>query len=184
MRRHDYRLSVIAQLTGYAPAPISIGGLRIPLAITGAALLLVALIWSTEVRRIATLDRELVVIKQHAMRAAFDARRTQAISGLVERERQIDQRLRIAHRTAVASSNVIAMIGNGLPLQTWLTNVTSAPGGNWTISGRSTRVAEIGTTLRAIQRLDAGSPAHLVSISAGGRSNSVLDFVIGWDRQP
>jgi hypothetical protein len=89
-----------------------------------------------------------------------------------------------ARREALAATNTIARIGNDLPPQTWLTGVGSTPNGTWTIDGRSTRVGEIGTMLRRVQRIDDGATARLVSIAATGRTGRVLDFVIGWDRRP
>lgn len=184
VKRHDYRPSRLASLTGDATGWVTLVRLRLPAAAAGIAFLILALVWRGEQQRIDSLDREIAALQQPAALAAADARRTTHLITMVARDRRIEQRLASAHRTALSSTNTIAIIGNALPTQTWLTNVAAAPSGNWTISGRSTRVTEIGATLRSIQQLDRSRSAQLVSIAATGRSNPILDFVIGWDQRP
>ena len=184
MTRHDYRPSQFTRLTGDATALLTLVRFRLPFAFVGAASLLVALVWQIEQQRIGALERDTALMQQRVAIAAVDAQHTQRLIAIVARDRHVAQRIATVHGTAIASANAIAMIGNVLPHQTWLTNVAAATSGSWTISGRSTHVTEIGTTLKSIQQLDRSGTARLLSVAATGRTNAVLDFVIGWERQP
>jgi hypothetical protein len=182
--RFNYHQSRYERLFGDAPAALLTEGLRIPLATIGAALLAVTATWSIQSHRVAGLDNELTVLQSSVRAASAGQLRAQQLNANVTRLRALHAGVAAARREGLAATNTIALIGNGLPPQTWLTGVTSAPNGTWTIDGRSTRVGEIGTMLRRVQSIDTGATAQLVSIASTGRTGRVLDFVIGWDRRP
>jgi hypothetical protein len=182
--RFNYHQSRYERLFGSAPAALLTESLRIPLATIAAALLAVTATWSIQAHRIAGLDSELGALQSAVHAASAGQLRAQRLNASVTRLRALRAGVAAARREALAATNTIALIGNGLPPQTWLTGVGSAPNGTWTIDGRSTRVGEIGTMLRRVQSIDDGSTARLVSIAATGRSGRILDFVIGWDRRP
>jgi hypothetical protein len=182
--RFNYHQSTYERLFGTVPAALLTEALRIPLATIGAALLAVTATWSLQSHRIAGLDNELSALQSAVHAASAGQVRAQRLNANVIRLRALRAGVAAARREALAATNTIALIGNGLPPQTWLTGVGSAPNGTWTIDGRSTRVGEIGTMLRRVQSIDDSSTARLVSIAATGRSGRVLDFVIGWDRRP
>jgi hypothetical protein len=184
MIRFNYRQSAYERLFGDAPAIVLTSRLRVPLATIGAALLAVTATWSIQTNRVAGLDNELSALQSHVRAASSDEVRAERLTATVARLRALRAGIAAARREALAATNTIAQIGNGLPPQTWLTAVGSTPDGTWTIDGRSTRVAEIGTMLRRVQSIDDGATARLVSIAAIGRTGHILDFVIGWDRRP
>lgn len=184
MKRHNYLQSRLERLIGTIPGPSAYTHLRRPLAAIGAAFALVAGAWFVDGQRVAALDRDLATLRAQATLAAADAARARTLLATVTRARTIAERVVAAHRIGVASTNAVAQVGNVLPRETWLTNVSAAPAGNWSIAGRSARLAEIGTTLRSIQRIDARAATHLVSLTATGRTGRIHDFVIAWDRLP
>ena len=184
MIRFNYRQSALERILGNAPPFRPTESLRAPLATIGAALLAVIATWWIQTQRVSALDSEVAALQARVTAATADAVRAQRLMESVARLRALRAGVATARREAVAATNTIARIGNDLPPQTWLTGVASTPAGVWTIDGRSTRVGEIGTMLRRVQSIDAGAPARLVSIAATGRSGHILDFVIGWDRQP
>ena len=184
MKRFNYRQSRFERFAGLAPPAFTTSALRGPLAIAGAAVVLFAGAWSVEAQRIAQLDRDLDALNIRVRAAKPAAERANAVIAATARAQTDDARVLAALREAVISTNTIARLGNALPPRTWLTNVQSNPAGAWTLAGRSDRVGAIGTTLRAIQQFDARARARLVSISATGRAGELLNFVIGWDRQP
>lgn len=158
--------------------------LRVPMASLGAALLVVAATWSFETHRIAALDGELSRLDLRVQALAADEVRAKHLTAAVARLRAIQGGIATARRDVLETTNTIALIGNELPAQTWLTGVGSTPAGDWTIGGRSTHVDEIGTMLRRVQGIDRSATTHLVSISATGRAGRILDFVIVWERRP
>lgn len=159
-------------------------GIRLALAAIAASLTFVTAGWSFELGRLAKLDDELRVVRLQAREAGTVERRSQRAQTRLQQLRALGDGVMLARREALVASNAVARIGNALPPNTWLTNLQAASAGTWTIAGRTTRVAEVGATLRALQRLDGNAVARLVSVSATGRSGRVLDFVIAWDRAP
>jgi hypothetical protein len=182
--RFNYRQSALERLLGDAPAFHLTDRFRIPLATIGAALLAVTATWWIQTQRVSALDGELAALQSRVTAADADAVRAQRLMASVARLQALRAGVAAARREGIAATNAIAQIGNELPPQTWLTGVASTPAGAWTIDGRSTRIGEIGTMLRRVQSIDAGATTRLVSIAATGRSGHILDFVIGWERQP
>lgn len=182
MIRFDYHQSPYQLLLREAAAVLLTGRLRVPLAAIGAAVLAVTLGWSLEMHRLADLDGELAALQSRVDAAAGGDVHARRLMATVTRLRALRSEIAAARREALAATNTIALIGNDLPPQTWLTSVGSTATGTWTIDGRSTRVSEIGVMLRRVQSIDATAAAHLVSIAATGRSGRILDFVIGWER--
>jgi hypothetical protein len=158
--------------------------IRLAVAAIGASLVFVTAAWSFETQRLTRLDDELGVMQSRAREARAAEDRLRRAQMTLDRLRLIDAELTAARQAAIATTNAVARIGNGLPPQTWLTDVRAAATGTWTIAGRTSRVAEVGSTLRSIQRLDRSTVARLVSIEAAGRSGRVLDFAIDWDPVP
>jgi Tfp pilus assembly protein PilN len=183
MTRFDYNAAASGPRFG-APGARWRQPLRLPMAVVATAVLFVAGTLSVEGHRIATLDDELTALAVQTRDVAPDGRRSQGLLAALTQMHAVRDRIEAAHREALSDTNAIAVIGNNLPPQTWLTGVQVAFGGAWSIAGRSTRVAEIARTLRLIQRLDTSGTARLVSISAGGRMGRTLDFVIAWNRLP
>jgi hypothetical protein len=145
-----------------------------------ASLLLFAAAWTFDAQRLRGLNDDLEAAQLHVRATAGAARRALDLQAALERLRALDMRVALAQREAIDTTNAVARIGNDLPSQTWLTSVQALPGGGWSIAGRSTRIAEIGSALETIQLADGSGATHLVSASAGGRHRT-LDFVIGWD---
>lgn len=183
MMRHDYGTAYRLLTRGDVTAALRTGRVRTAAAAFGAAMLFAVALWSWEAQRIGQLDAAIAGVRQRSVAVAREAERARRMMAIVERERLIGDQIALAHRSALASTNAVAQVGNALPEQTWLTTLTAAPSGGWLISGRSTRVAEIGLTLHAIAALEKTSTAHLQTVAATGRDGRILDFVIGWDRQ-
>jgi Tfp pilus assembly protein PilN len=157
--------------------------LRFALGTIGATLLLITIAWSVETLRLARLDGELaaLAVAQAAARAVeHDAARLQAD---LQHLRALEAGLATARREAIDTTNVVAVVGNRLPERTWLTSVQATADGTWSIAGRTTHVAAVGSTLRTIGELDGTAAAHLQSISASGRTRRIVDFAIAWERR-
>jgi hypothetical protein len=184
MNRFNYRQSSIERLFGEAPLRRLTETIRLPIGVIGAAVFVLAGTCSIENHRVAALDADLAAVQIRVRAAASERARAERLTAVVVRLRAATAGIAAARREALAATNTIARIGNGLPEQTWLTGVGATADGTWTIGGRSTRVNEIGTMLRRIQDIDRNAAARLVSVVATGRGGRILDFVIGWDRRP
>jgi Tfp pilus assembly protein PilN len=184
MNRFNYQQSPLARRFGGVPVRMLAERLRLPMAVMGAAVLALASTWLLETHRIADLDADLSALQLRVQSASSDRIRAEHLTATVARLEATSVGIDAARREALAATNTIAQIGNDLPEETWLTGVGATPAGTWTISGRSTRVNEIGTMLRRVQSIDKTAATRLVSIAATGRTGRILDFVIGWDRRP
>jgi hypothetical protein len=136
---------------------------------------------AAERQRIALADARLVELRSQAMSAATAARRAAAGDPRDHRVAQFAGRLAAVRNDTLRSSNAAIRIGNALPPRTWLVQLDAVSGG-WTIAGKSMSIGEIGATLRALQRLDERSSAHLVSVSSNALPHRPYDFVISWER--
>jgi hypothetical protein len=183
MTRFNYSRTFFERLAGVAPSELLGNRLRLPVALAGAVALLLSVASGIEMQRLSALDRDLGNLQARLRAVQPAAGRASSVIAAMIHERRDDDRIQDARREAIASTNTIARLGNALPARTWLTNIQSTPAGAWTIAGRSDRVAEIGTTLRTIQQFEPQATAQLVSISAGGPTGTLLNFVIGWQPQ-
>lgn len=183
MTRFNYAPARRERFIADSLAGIRTAGVRLSIGLVGASILLVTAMWSLEARHLAQLDDDLAILRTQARAVDAAAYHAGQLQTTLRRLRAIGVRVALARRAAITTTNEVALIGNSLPSRTWLTSVQATPDGGWSISGRSTQLVEIGTTLSAIQHLDDRAPARLLSVSAGGRTGRTLDFVIGWDRR-
>lgn len=184
MKRFNYAQSPFERLFEGAPLGMFAEWMRVPMAVIGAAVLALASTWLIETHRLAVLDADLSALQRRVQAASSDRIRAERLTATVSRLQAMSAGIAAARRAALAATNTIAQIGNGLPEQTWLTGIGATPAGTWTIGGRSARVGEIGTMLRRIESIDKTAATRLISIAATGRRGRILDFVIGWDRRP
>lgn len=151
---------------------------RIAVALFAMATAGIALVTGIEQRRLADLDRRVIELRSTAQRAAAAAGRAAAGNATFEHMRQLAARLALARRETIESSNAAILVGNALPPRTWLVQLDATSPAHWTLSGKSMTLDEIGTTLRALQRLDGRSTLRLVSVSSNAQPGKPYDFVI------
>ena len=89
---------------------------------------------------------------------------------------------RKARRAALLAINDLAMLGNRLPPQTWLTRVHAGRDGTWAIEGRAGRIPEVGTTLAGLALIDPAARVRLVSLANPAERARAIRFSIAWDR--
>ena len=182
MTRYNYRQTTFERFAGGLPRVVIDARVRTSLAVLAAALLVVVIAAAAEQRRLAVLDGELTALRDRVAVAALIDTRDERVRATVLQERRVRTAVLAARRDSTLAANTIARIGNQLPPQTWLTSVQNDRTGAWSVAGRSTEIAEIGTTLAAIGRLAPASSPRLVSIASSGNRGRMLDFVIAWER--
>lgn len=146
-----------------------------------AAFALSAIMWIIQVRRVALLDGQLTVLQVRAAAEEPAADRATRLSANIARLRRQRDELVAARRETVEQTNKIALIGNRLPRQTWLSALRAGTA-RWSLTGRSARLTELGMLLRTLHEIDPKSDAHLVSATADTRHERMVEFVISWDR--
>jgi Tfp pilus assembly protein PilN len=157
--------------------------LRFALGTMGATLLLITVAWSVETLRLARLDGELAALAVAQAAARSVERDVARLQGDLQHLRALEAGVAMARREAIDTTNVVALVGNRLPERTWLTSIQATADGAWSIAGRTTHVAAVGSTLRSIGELNGTAAPHLQSISASGRTHRIVDFAIAWERR-
>jgi Tfp pilus assembly protein PilN len=179
--RFDYRQSAFERLLGRPPRIALDGRLRASLLTLAVALVAVAVVATAERSRLARLDAELAAMHDRLIAAEQSDARDERVRRDVLAARGVRDAVLDARRASIADANAIARLGNRLPPQTWLTSLSAARTGTWSIGGRSTQLEQVGATLATIGRLDPAASPRLVSLEANGERGRLLDFRIAWD---
>jgi Tfp pilus assembly protein PilN len=181
--RFNYRQSSFERLFGRRPGLAITRAMHVPIMAIGAALLLVASVSLIEFHRIAQLSAELHEMRDRIGTVQTADARVAALEQRIERLRSLRAAVLLSWRESRETTNGIALIGNALPAQTWLTRVQRSAEGRWSIAGRSTSVGHIGTALARIALLEPAATARLVSINGTGPSGRILEFIIAWEHE-
>jgi hypothetical protein len=182
MRRYNYAPSPLARVLGAATERVTLPALRAPAAIVAAAFAALALTVAVDLQRLTMLDRATTVMHERADQTAADAARLAATEAELDRLRRTSSALAETRRTAIVRLNDLALLGNHLPAQTWLTRVRADRDGSWGIEGRSGRIPDVGMTIAGLQRIEPGAHIRLLSLAGAGGRAHVLRFALAWER--
>jgi hypothetical protein len=182
MRRHNYAPPPLALAIAAVADYLAMPGLRAPAAIVAATLAAIAVTVAVEFERIGALDRAAVILQARVTASAASAARASAIDAQRERMQRIETAIAQAHRETLASLNDLALLGNRLPAQTWLTGIRADRDGTWSVEGRSGRVPEVGTTLAGVQRIEPAGRVRLLSLAGPAERARAIHFSLAWER--
>lgn len=180
MTRFTYHPSRLERLRAGAPKLALDARTGPPLAVVLGTLLLLTTLWLVQAQRLAELDRSLALLDAQLRQAQQTASAVARLSGEIARMQRTRDVVLGYRRQSTLTENLIARLGNDLPSHTWLTAVQPTVAGTWSISGRSTRLDEVGDVLAALQRSDRSSEPRLVSAASSARG-SLVDFSIAWE---
>lgn len=180
MTRYDYarstrtrpRLRELLHLAGAARGPLLGGGL---------ALICLALASFVENARIGELDARFADLHAHYVAAEPAGARVATVTAAVERLRALRDALAAARRTSSGDLDELTLLGNRLPRPAWLTGVRAERAGSWSLEGRALSVADVGSVLNALARLDPSARLRLVALSSGSTPHAALHFTIGFE---
>lgn len=165
MRRINYLLSWSERSIGIAlPDGVS-PSLRIPLIALGAAMTLVALLWTVQTARLRAADHDGTVYANRLVAADTAVARVRVLERDVARLRSLSDRVAQMRRSGDAQASEIAALGNRLPDGVWLTSLR-ADHGVIALEGRSARLAAVGTAMDALAGLPGFAGARLVAVHA------------------
>ena len=165
MRRINYLLSWSERSIGIAlPNGIS-PALRIPLLALGAAMVLVALLWTVQTTRLRAAERDGTVYANRLAAADAAAARVRVLEHDVAQLRALSGRVAQIRRSGDAQASEIAALGNRLPNDVSLTLLRADPG-VLALEGRSARLAGVGTAMDALAGLPGYAGARLVAVRA------------------
>ncbi|HEY0393373.1 MAG TPA: hypothetical protein VGD01_02645 [Candidatus Elarobacter sp.] len=163
MRRINYLLSWSERHAGVALPNAVRPELRAPLAVLACAFGLVLLLWAVQDARLRAAAQDGVRYARQA--DAAEARL--ARSGDVERDvaslRALAERLALTRQTGARRAAEIAVLGNALAAESWLTSVHVDPAAI-SLEGRSARLTAVGATIGNLSRLHAYAAVRLVSL--------------------
>lgn len=182
MKRHNYAPTPLALAVSAITERLAMPALRAPAAIVAAALAAIAVTAAVELERIRALDRAVVVLNARAAESAQDAARFAALDARVTGLRRIENEIVEAHRRTLAGLSDLALLGNLLPAQVWLTRIRADRDGTWAIEGRSGRVPEVGATLAGVARIAPAARVRLLSLAGPAEHARAIRFVLAWER--
>lgn len=182
MIRYNYYQTQFERWFGHAGWSAPDAATQRSAAAAAVALALLVALWIGEAQRIAALDAQIARVRERAAAAATEAERVarlqHAVTTLRDRRRTLDEE----RLGGLDQSNQIARVGNRLPDGTWLDTLRTDASGSWTLNGRASRLAAIGSALRTLADLDSHGDPRLLSLTADARREHLLDFTIAWDR--
>jgi Tfp pilus assembly protein PilN len=181
MRGFSYHRSPLERHFGWRPTLVLDRALIASLIAVGGALLLLAAVAAIERARVVALDGDLAMLDERLAQAQHADANARRLDAAVSAQHELAVAVAQAHVQTIVATNTIVRVGNRLPAQTWLTTVHAEPTGSWSIGGRSTRLDEVATTLRAVAALDPAATTRLVAVTASGAHLGVLDFTIAVD---
>ncbi len=182
MRRYNYAPQLLERTLAALADRCALPVLRAPLAIVISACAAVAGTGGIELQRLRLLDRAVAVMSERAAANAANVQRLAVIDAERARFAQVEIALAEAHRAALAGINDLALLGNRLPAQTWLTRVHAGRDGTWAIEGRAGRIPEIAATLAGLANIDPAARVRLVSLANPAERARAIRFSIAWDR--
>jgi Tfp pilus assembly protein PilN len=161
VRRLNYLRTPSERLFG---VPLRVGThARAPLAALGAALLLVATVWFLEEARLSAAQRAGLDAAAHLRSIAPELAQTHALEAEVAHLRALNRLVDDLARSGTRSANRLALLGNRLPREAWLTTIR-VQGRDIALEGRGAKLATVGSTLATLQHLPGYASARLVTI--------------------
>jgi Tfp pilus assembly protein PilN len=172
MRRINYLISRSERTIGFALPRALPPSLRAPLVAAAAALTIVGVAHAVAGARLSAANRD-------GERYADRLVRTEArVAGLRATEREVDALRAMARRadelrrSGPRAASTIAAIGNRFPRDARISALRIA-GNGYTLDGRGTAIAAVGSTIDALSRLPSLRTVRLVSVRANGERGAV-----------
>jgi hypothetical protein len=163
MRRIDYLVSPSERSLGFDPAALIAPSLRVPLAVLGCALALVALAASVEHVRLHAAEIGGAQITARLDSVEADVARTRAVEREVERLRTFGARAGQIRSSGDLDASRIAALGNHVPAGAWLTSLRTDRAA-LSVEGGGARLGVVAETLAAFARLEGYADVRLLSV--------------------
>ena len=163
MRRIDYAVTWSERVLGFALPTVVRPALRAPLAALACAIALVIVMWGVQHARLRAAERDGAQLAYRLADAEHDLARVRVVERDGTRLRALAERLASIRRSGPQHASEIAVIGNQLPADAWLTSLR-ADRAAIQLEGRGTRLAAVGTAIASLSRIPAYAGARLISV--------------------
>ena len=156
--------------------------LRAPLAALAAAIALAAALWAVQQTRLSAAERDGAVYAERLAETQLDVARVRAVEHDVERLRALRERVDTIRRSGALSANAIAVLGNRLPADAWLSSVR-ADHGTLALEGHGARLAAVSSAIASLAALPVYRAARLVSVHEDPARSGVT-YALSLEPQP
>lgn len=163
MRRINYLVTWSERHTGWAfPAALP-PALRAPLAALLCAIAFVTVVWGVQHERLRAAERDGAQLARQLATSEREVAAVRAIERDVARLHALAQRIASVRGSGTARASEIAVIGNRLPHDAWLTSL-HADHGALALEGRSARLSAVGAAIAGLAQLPSYGGARLISV--------------------
>jgi Tfp pilus assembly protein PilN len=163
MRRINYLVSWSERHIGVAlPRAIS-PPLRAPLAALMCSIAFVMVVWGVQHARLHAAERDGAELARRLARAEREVAAVRAVERDVTRLRALSERIAWIRGSGTARASQIAVVGNRLPHDAWLTSL-HADHGALALEGHGTRLTAVGTAIAGLAQLPSYAGARLISV--------------------
>ena len=163
MKRINYLVAPSERIFGPAFRAAVSRPLRLPLVALGGALASLGLPYCAETARLQQLEHAGAAYQMHIAATALDVGRVRILERDVARLRGLSDELASIRRSGDVRANEIAVLGNQLPGDVWLTALRK-DGEALDVEGGSGRLSMVAATIAALARLPQYSGARLVAV--------------------
>ena len=162
MKRINYLPSWSERHIGVA-LPVVAAELRAALAALAGAIALSGVLWVVQETRLHAAEHDGASYAERLAATQAGVSRVRAVERDVERLRALGDRVEAIRRSGTLRANEIAVLGNRLPADAWLSSLR-ADHGTLAVEGHGARLISVGTTIEALAALPAYRAARLVAV--------------------
>lgn len=163
MRRINYALTWSERHVGVTLPSAIPAALRPPLAALACAVAFVLVVWGVQQARLRAAERDGAELAGRLAAAERGVAVVRAMGREVARLRTLDDRIARIRRSGTDRASEIAVVGNRLPSDAWLTSLR-ADRGALALEGRGARLSAVGSAIADLARLPSYAGARLLSV--------------------
>jgi Tfp pilus assembly protein PilN len=163
MRRINYLVTWSERHIGLALPPAIPPTLRAPLAALLCSIAFVAVVWGVQSARLRAAERDGAELARQLARSEREVAAVHAIERDAMRLRTLAERIATVRGSGTVRATEIAVIGNRLPRDAWLTSL-HADHGALALEGRGARLSAVGAAIAELAQLPSYAGARLISV--------------------
>ncbi|MDB5072723.1 MAG: hypothetical protein JWM87_3834 [Candidatus Eremiobacteraeota bacterium] len=163
MRRINYLVTWSERRIGLALPPAIPPALRAPLAALLCSIAFIAVVWGVQHARLRAAERDGAELARQLARSEREIATIRAIERDVTRLRTLAERIATVRGSGTARASQIAVIGNRLPHDAWLTSL-HADHAALALEGRGARLGAVAAAIAGLAQLPSYTGARLVSV--------------------
>jgi Tfp pilus assembly protein PilN len=163
MRRINYLVTWSERHAGVALPHTIAPALRGPLTALACAIAFVIVIWGVQHARLRAAERDGAGLARRLAAAEPRIARVRTVEREVARLRTLGERVAQIRRSGTLRASEIAVVGNRLPPDAWLTSLR-ADHAALALEGRGARLGTVGSAIGNLAQLPSYSGARLISV--------------------